>query len=78
MDEPASKDIIQEIWIDYWNRRALIQTDNIRAHLFKAAKYKAFNYLRDSNLYPSNWKFSNFYIRKNLPLKKNRACYPTT
>ncbi|EID72745.1 sigma-70 family RNA polymerase sigma factor [Imtechella halotolerans] len=52
MDEPASKDIIQEIWIDYWNRRALIQTDNIRAHLFKAAKYKAFNYLRDHKFVP--------------------------
>lgn len=76
MDEPASKDIIQEIWIDYWNRRALIQTDNIRAHLFKAAKYKAFNYLRDHKFVPVNWKFSNFYLRKNLPLKKNRAVLP--
>lgn len=52
MDEYAAKDILQEVWIDYWNRRQTIKTHNIRAYLFRATKYKSFNYLRDKKFTP--------------------------
>ncbi|MGS2761160.1 RNA polymerase sigma-70 factor [Sinomicrobium sp. M5D2P9] len=47
MDEDKAKDILQEIWVDYWQRRNKIDTANIRAYLFRAVKYKSYNYLRD-------------------------------
>ena len=55
MDEHEAKDILQEIWIDYWNRRITISPINIRAYLFQAAKYKSLNYLR-------NTKFSKVHV----------------
>ncbi len=48
MDEHAAKDILQDIWIDYWNRKASISPENIRAYLFQAAKYKSLNFLRNT------------------------------
>ncbi len=47
MDEDKAKDILQEIWVDYWQRRNKIDPANIRAYLFRAVKYKTYNYLRD-------------------------------
>ncbi|WBL26706.1 RNA polymerase sigma-70 factor [Zunongwangia sp. HGR-M22] len=55
MDEHAAKDILQEIWIDYWNRKTTISPINIRAYLFQAAKYKSLNYLR-------NTKFNKVHV----------------
>ncbi|MDD7885392.1 RNA polymerase sigma factor [Flavivirga sp. 57AJ16] len=48
MDESKAKDIVQEIWIDYWNRRHNIENKHIRAYLYQAVRYKIYNHLRDS------------------------------
>ncbi|MEO1012198.1 MAG: RNA polymerase sigma-70 factor, partial [Bacteroidota bacterium] len=38
MDEALSQDIVQNVWVDYWNRRKQIETTNIKAYLFKATR----------------------------------------
>ena len=50
MDEDGAKDIVQEVWIDYWNRRRKIENKNIRAYLYQAVRYKVYNHLRSNNL----------------------------
>jgi len=47
MDEVESKDILQDVWLDYWNRRKEISIDHIEAYLHKAVRYKTYNVLRD-------------------------------
>lgn len=50
MDEFVAKDIVQEVWIDYWNRRKNIENVCIQAYLFKAVRYKIYNHLRNNKL----------------------------
>jgi RNA polymerase sigma-70 factor len=47
MDEDIAKDIVQEVWIDYWKRCKKIQNLAIDAYLRQAVRYKVYNYLRD-------------------------------
>ena len=55
MNEAEAKDVIQEVWLDYWKRRKEISTDNIDAFLHKAVRYKVYNTLRDK-------KFNNVQL----------------
>lgn len=50
MDEDRAKDIVQEVWIDYWERRQKIKNDDIKAYLFQATRFKIYNYFRDNKL----------------------------
>lgn len=47
MDEAESKDIIQEVWLDYWKRRTEVSPNQIEAYLYQAVRYKVYNSLRD-------------------------------
>ena len=49
-DSSAAEDVIQEVWIDYWKRRENISVDNIKAYLYKAVRYKCYNYLRNNKI----------------------------
>lgn len=48
MDDPLAKDLVQDVWIDYWQRRESIDVNNIKSYLFKAIRYKCYNSLRDT------------------------------
>ena len=50
MDEDVAKDIVQDVWIDYWERREKIKNDDIKAYLFQATRFKIYNYFRDNKL----------------------------
>lgn len=47
MNDSTAKDLVQEVWIDYWQRRETIEVQNIKSYLFKAIRYKCYNALRD-------------------------------
>jgi len=49
MDQDIAKDIVQEVWIDYWNRRQKIEIKNIRSYLYQAVRFKIYNHFRDTN-----------------------------
>jgi RNA polymerase sigma-70 factor (ECF subfamily) len=51
-DEETSKDIIQEIFIDVWNRRATLQIQNLNAFLYQAVKFQIAKQLRKRPLNP--------------------------
>ncbi len=48
MDESLGKDLVQEVWLDYWNRRSVVQVQNIKSYLYKAVRYQCYKKLRDS------------------------------
>ncbi|MBD0777376.1 sigma-70 family RNA polymerase sigma factor [Maribacter sp. ANRC-HE7] len=56
-DEAISKDIVQEIWIDLWERRNKIINQNIEAYIITATRFKVFRTLRDSKMNVVSMKF---------------------
>ena len=48
-DKQLSEDILQEVWIDLWQRRHEIENNNIEAYLFRAVRFKAYNQFRNTN-----------------------------
>lgn len=49
-DETLAKDMVQEVWIGFWERRKTIENTNIKAYLYKAVRYRVLKELRDSKL----------------------------
>ncbi len=45
-DEAMSKDILQEIFVDVWNRRNTLKVKNLNAYLFQAVKFQIAKHLR--------------------------------
>ncbi|MCF7567983.1 RNA polymerase sigma-70 factor [Sabulilitoribacter arenilitoris] len=47
-DKNIAKDIVQEVWISFWERRAEISNDNIEGYLLRAVRFKVYNEFRNS------------------------------
>jgi RNA polymerase sigma-70 factor (ECF subfamily) len=45
-DEDLAKDIVQEIFIDLWNKRKLREIENVRSYLLQAVKFKVLDEFR--------------------------------
>jgi RNA polymerase sigma-70 factor (ECF subfamily) len=48
-DTQLAEDIVQEVWVDFWNRRETIANDSIESFLFQAVRFKAYNEYRNSS-----------------------------
>ncbi|GET25632.1 RNA polymerase sigma factor [Prolixibacter sp. NT017] len=49
-DRELSQNIVQDIFIDVWERRHVLEIRNIESYLFKAVKFQVFNYYRDRKM----------------------------
>ncbi|MEJ4088253.1 RNA polymerase sigma-70 factor [Galbibacter orientalis] len=49
-DEAIAKDLVQEVWINFWERRKKIESTNIEAYLKQAIKFSVYKELRNSVL----------------------------
>ncbi len=47
MDDNIAKDLVQDVWADYWQRRQNINVGDIKAYLYKAIRYRCYNHFRD-------------------------------
>ncbi|AGA79363.1 RNA polymerase sigma-70 factor [Echinicola vietnamensis] len=45
-DQELSKDIVQEIFLDLWNRREKLAIKNLYAYLYQASKYRLIEHIR--------------------------------
>lgn len=46
-EKTLAEDLVQEVWIDYWQRRGEVKIHNIKSYLYRAIRYKCYNSLRD-------------------------------
>lgn len=51
-DEAASKDILQEVFLDIWNRRSTLNIEHLNAYLYRAVKYQIAKQLRKRPINP--------------------------
>jgi len=49
-DDELAKDLLQDVWLDYWKRRKEVETENIKAYLYTALRNRCYKYLRDNKL----------------------------
>lgn len=49
-DADQAKDSVQDVFLSFWERRALIDDENIGAYLIQAVKFRAYRELRDGKL----------------------------
>ena len=47
-DKNIAKDIIQDVWVSFWERRDKISNDNIEGYLLRAVRFKVYNEFRNS------------------------------
>ena len=70
MDDSLAKDLVQDIWIDYWQRREHVEVKNIKSYLFKAIRYKCYNTLRDVKFNKTQIEAANsIYVTPEMELE---------
>ncbi|WP_157812186.1 RNA polymerase sigma factor [Polaribacter sp. ALD11] len=53
-NKDLSKDLVQEVFIDFWVRRLNIENNNIEAYLIKATRFRVYKELRDTKFHKTN------------------------
>lgn len=48
LDEGIAKDIVQDIWLNLWQKRENSEIVNFEAYIFKSVSYGCYKYLRDN------------------------------
>ena len=72
MNDSLAKDLVQDIWIDYWQRRESIDVKNIKPYLFRAIRYKCYNALRDTKFNKTQIEAANsIYIASDTELEED-------
>ncbi|MEM1338672.1 MAG: RNA polymerase sigma-70 factor [Bacteroidota bacterium] len=59
MDPNTAKDLVQDVWVDYWQRSNEIEVYNIKAYLYKAIRYRCYNYFRDQKFNETQLEAAN-------------------
>ncbi|MBK7098871.1 MAG: sigma-70 family RNA polymerase sigma factor [Sphingobacteriales bacterium] len=57
-DEDQSREVVQELFVDIWERREVLKVENLKAYLSNAVRYKIYKVLSKSNA--SNQYFDTF------------------
>lgn len=63
-EKDICEDIIQEIFVNLWERRNDVQIINISAYLYQSLKYKIFNHFRNSKYKRQLLERLNIFVEK--------------
>ncbi len=56
-DPDTSKDILQDVWLSFWERRRQIDNQNIKAYLMQAVRFRVYKEFRDGKLRPEHIEY---------------------
>ncbi len=59
MNDGLAKDLVQDVWVDYWQRKKDIDIQHIRYYLYKAIRYRCYNHLRDAKFNATQLEVAN-------------------
>jgi len=48
VNEALAKDVVQEIWINLWEKRAILKIRNFESYVFQSVRFACYKYLRDN------------------------------
>ncbi|MCR9264218.1 MAG: RNA polymerase sigma-70 factor [Flavobacteriaceae bacterium] len=72
MDDSVAKDLVQEVWMDYWQRREELQIVSIKPYLYKAVRYKCYNALRNTKFNETQIEAANaVYVVSEMELEED-------
>jgi RNA polymerase sigma-70 factor (ECF subfamily) len=72
MDSSIAKDLVQEVWINYWQRREEVEILCIKSYLYKAIRYRCYNHLRDTKFNTTQIEAVNsIYITSKIELEED-------
>lgn len=61
-DFSAAQDLAQDVFISFWHKRSYINSNlNIRSYIFKIARNKTLNYIRDNRAAAAKISLTDFY-----------------
>ena len=46
VDEEAAKDLVQDVFVDYWEQKQLLEVSNISSYLYKSVQNKCLNHIK--------------------------------
>ncbi|MEZ4771795.1 MAG: RNA polymerase sigma-70 factor [Bacteroidia bacterium] len=64
-DTEACKDILQDVFIDFWNKRNQTEISHINAYLYQSVRFQVFKYLRKGNITQKHLSQINQIITSN-------------
>lgn len=57
LDQDLAKDVLQEVWVDFWQRRAQIDNLNIEGYLRQSTKFSVYKELQRNPMKAEHLKF---------------------
>lgn len=71
-DRDTSVDVVQEVFINFWNMRESISKDqNVKSYLFTSVKHRCLNYIRDHKKFRS--RFLDVELELEVPVDTTDA-----
>lgn len=61
----VTEEIVQDLFISLWDKRASLSINNLSAYLFTAVKYKALNYIESRLVFEKYWEYYRQFVPKH-------------
>lgn len=58
----VTEEIVQDLFISLWEKRATLSIQNLPAYLFQAVKFKALNYIESKLVHAKYWDYYKTFI----------------
>lgn len=64
-NEDVAKDLLQDVWVKFWEKRKLISNDNIKAYLYTLARYRVYKEIRDNKKFEIQLNIIDTFLSEN-------------
>ena len=61
VDDETAKDLVQDVFVEYWEQKEIVEVDNVSSYLYKSIQNKCLNYIKHQSVednYATNVKIA--------------------
>ena len=69
--EEVTKEIVQDLFISLWNKRATLTIDHLPSYLYAASKNRVINYVASQTVLKKHWDYYKTFIVKDSNVSQN-------